>query len=82
MGMSKKAVVVLVPSLLFGIGAPAWLGTARQNAPIHAKVMPACQRGNSLLSLIGSILPATETSPRGEGSVQAVATLLAPRRSG
>jgi len=45
MGISKKAVVVLVPSLLFGIGAPAWSGTAEQAAPIDAQVMPASTKG-------------------------------------
>ena len=63
MDISKKAVVILVPSLLFGIGAPAWSGT-EQGATIDAQVMPAGQHGNSLLSLIGSILTATDTSPR------------------
>jgi hypothetical protein len=64
MSMSKKAVVLLVPSLLLGIGAPAWSGTAEQAAPIDAQVMPANPEGNTLLNMIGSILTATDTSPR------------------
>jgi len=65
MVMSKKALVVLVPSLLFGIGAPAWSGTAEQEgAPIDAEVVPADPEGNTLLNMIGSILTATDTSRR------------------
>jgi hypothetical protein len=64
MGMSKKAIVVLVPSLLFGIGAPAWSGTAEQAAPINAQVMPASPNGNTLLGMISSVLTDTDTSPR------------------
>ena len=64
MGISKKAVVVLVPSLLFGIGAPAWSGTAEQAAPIDAQVMPASPQGSTMLGLISSILTATDTGRR------------------
>jgi hypothetical protein len=64
MGISKKAVVVLVPSLLFGIGAPAWSGTSEQAGPIDAQVMPANPSNNTLLNMISSILTATDTSPR------------------
>ncbi len=64
MGMSKKAIVVLVPSLLFGIGAPAWSGTAEQTAPIDAQVMPVNPEGNTLLGMISSVLTGTDTSPR------------------
>jgi hypothetical protein len=64
MGTSKKAIVVLIPSLLFGIGAPAWAGTAEQAAPIDAQVMPAGPNGNSLLGMINSVLTGTDPSPR------------------
>jgi len=64
MGMSKKTVLVLVPGLLFGIGAPAWSGTAEQAAPINAQVMPASPKGNTLLGLLNSILTGTDPSPR------------------
>jgi len=63
MGMSIKAVVVLVPGLLFGIGAPAWSGSAEQAAPVEAQVMPANPQSNSLFSVIGSILTATDPGP-------------------
>src|SRR6516165_7165291 len=64
MGMSKKAIVVLVPSLLFGIGAPAWSGTAEQAAPVDAQVMPANSSGNTLLVMLSSILTHTDPGPR------------------
>ena len=63
MGISRKAIVVLVPSLLFGIGAPAWSGTAEQVAPIDAEVMPVSPQGNTLYDMLGSILTPTDTSP-------------------
>jgi len=64
MGMSKKAIVVLVPSLLFGISAPAWSGTAGQAAPTNAQVMPANSNSNTLLGLLSSILTGTDPGPR------------------
>src|ERR1700751_1820468 len=63
MGMSKKAVVLLIPSLLFGIGAPAWSGTAEQVAPTKAQVMPASS-SNTLLGLLNSVLTGTDPTPR------------------
>jgi hypothetical protein len=63
MGMSKKAVVLLIPSLLFGIGAPAWSGTAEQAAPTNAQVMPASS-SNTLLGLLNSVLTGTDPTPR------------------
>jgi|SRR5215472_4435849 len=64
MGMSKKAIVVLVPSLLFGIGEPAWSGTAGQAAPMNAQVMPASSKGNTLLGMLGSVLTGTDPTSR------------------
>jgi hypothetical protein len=65
MGMSKKLTVLLVPSLLFGLGAPAWAGgTAEQAAPINAQVMPATPNGNTLLGLLNSVLTGTDSTPR------------------
>jgi hypothetical protein len=65
MGMSKKAIVVLVPSLLFGIGAPVWAGSAEQAGPTSAQVIPANpNEGNTLLGMITPLLTATDTSPR------------------
>jgi hypothetical protein len=63
MGTSKKAIVVLVPSLLFGIGAPAWSGTAEQGAPVEAQVMPANSNSNTLLGMLSSILTRTDPGP-------------------
>jgi hypothetical protein len=62
MGMPKKAIVVLIPSLLFGFGAPAWSGTAKQAAPTStsAQVMPASPNSNSLLGMV-NWLAATDT---------------------
>lgn len=64
MGMAKKAIVVLVPSLLFGITAPAWSGTAEQAAPIDAQVMPANSNSNTLLGMLNSVLTRTDPGPR------------------
>jgi hypothetical protein len=64
MGISKKAIVVLVPSLLFGIGAPAWSGTAEQAAPADAQMVQANPLGNTLLGMLSSVLTATDPSPR------------------
>jgi hypothetical protein len=64
MGMSKKAVVLLIPSLLFGIGAPAWSGTAKQAAPTNAQVMPASPNNNTLLGMLSSVLTGTDPDPR------------------
>jgi hypothetical protein len=64
MGMSKKAIVVLVPSLLFGIGAPAWSGTAEHAAPADARIVPANPYGNTLLGMLSSIFTGTDPGPR------------------
>ena len=64
MGMSKRVVLVLVPGLLFGIGAPAWSGTAEQAAPTNAQVMPASSNDNTLLGMISSVLTGTDPAPR------------------
>ena len=64
MGMSKKAIVVLVPSLLFGISAPAWSGTAGQAAPTNAQVMPANSTSNMLLEMLKPAWAGTDTSLR------------------
>ena len=64
MGMSKKAIVILVPSLLFGIGAPAWSGTAEQAAPVDAQATPTGTNGNTLLGMLSSILTGTDPASR------------------
>jgi len=64
MRISKKAVVILVPSLLFGLGGPAWSASPDQAAPINAQVVPASPNGNSLLDMLNPILTNTDPSPR------------------
>jgi hypothetical protein len=64
MRIPKKAVVILVPSLLFGLGGPAWSASPDQAAPINAQVMPASPAGNSLLDMLSPILTNTDSSPR------------------
>src|SRR5215471_9154348 len=64
MNISKKAIVVLVPSLLFGIGAPAWAESADQAAPIDAQVVEAAPEGNTLLGMIAPLLTPADASPR------------------
>jgi hypothetical protein len=63
MGKSKKAIVVLVPSLLFGLGAPAWSGTTEQAVPVEAQVM-SNPKGNTVLNMLSSILTSTDPTPR------------------
>lgn len=63
MGISKKAVVLLVPSLLFGIGAPAWAGTAAQAVP-QAQTTSAGIADNSLLGMLKSVLAGADPDPR------------------
>src|SRR5262249_24783511 len=64
MGTWNKAVVLLIPSLWFGFGAPAWSGTAEQAAPANAQVMPANPNGNTLLGILNGVLTATDPDPR------------------
>ena len=67
MGISKRAIVVLVPSLLFGISAPAWSGTAGQAAPTNAQVMPSNSNSNTLLGMLKSVLTGTDPrQPKGQ----------------
>ena len=63
MGISKKAVVLLVPSLLFGLGARAWSGTAEQAAP-QARATSAGIADNSLLGMLSWVLTGTDPAPR------------------
>src|SRR5262245_4708654 len=63
MRVSKKAVVLLAPSLLFGLGAPAWSASSDQ-APVNAQVAPANPEGNSLVRILSPILTDTDPPPR------------------
>jgi hypothetical protein len=64
MGMSRKAIVVLVPSLLFGLGAPAWSGTADQAPSAELQAAPANPNGNTLLGMLSAVLTDTDPGPR------------------
>ena len=62
--ISKKAIVLLVPSLLFGLGTPAWSGSTDAAPPINAQVMPAGNPAeNSLLGMLSSVLTGTDNTP-------------------
>ena len=63
MGMSKKAVVLLIPSLWFGLGAPAWSGTSEQAAP-QRQATSAAITDNNLLGMLNWVLTGTDPSPR------------------
>ncbi len=60
----RKAIVVLVPTLIFGLGAPAWSGTDAKEAPIDAEVLPSSSNVNTLLGLLSSVLTSTDPNPR------------------
>src|SRR5690348_11856176 len=60
----KKAVMILVPSLLFGVGSPAWSASSDQPAPINAQVVPADHNNNSLLGLLSPVVTAADPTPR------------------
>ena len=64
MRTSKKATMLLISSLLVGIGAPAWAGTAEQAAPANARIAAANPYGNTLLGMLSSVLTDTDPSPR------------------
>jgi hypothetical protein len=64
MRISKKAMVLLVPGILFGIGATAWSGNSDQQPAATAQVAPASPYGNTLLGMLSSILTDTDTTPQ------------------
>ncbi len=61
MRISRKAVVILIPSLLFGLGAPAWSASSDYATSISAQPVRTNPESNSLLSLLRPVL--TETRP-------------------
>jgi hypothetical protein len=63
MRISTKAVVILMPSLLFGLGAPAWSASSDYAASISAQGVRANPESNSLLSLLTPVLTATKSAP-------------------
>jgi hypothetical protein len=48
MHISTKAVVILIPSLLFGLAAPAWSASSDYAASISAQGVRANPESNSL----------------------------------
>jgi hypothetical protein len=60
MHVSKKALVILVPSLMFGLGALAWSASSDQ-LPIDAQVVPAGPNSNSLLYVLKPVATSDST---------------------
>jgi hypothetical protein len=60
MHFSKKAVVILLPSLLFGFGTRAWSASSDQAISSNAQVVPANTNSSSLLSVLRPILTNTD----------------------
>jgi hypothetical protein len=60
MRFSKKVVVILLPGLLFGIGARAWSAGPDQAAPVNAEVAPANTKSPSLLSILKPVAGNTD----------------------
>jgi hypothetical protein len=63
MSISKKAMVLLVPGMLFGLGAPAWSGSPDRQPAATATMVPASPYGNTLLGMLSSVLTDTDTTP-------------------
>jgi hypothetical protein len=61
MHVSKKAVVILMPSLLFAFGARAWSASSDHAASISAQEVRANPESNSLLGFLAPVL--TNTAP-------------------
>jgi hypothetical protein len=55
--------VILMPSLLFGLSAPAWSASSDYAAPISAQGVRANPESNSLLGFLTPVLTATEPAP-------------------
>jgi hypothetical protein len=63
MRVLKKAVVILVPSLLFGVGNKAWSASTDQAAPTNAQVAPADTSSPGLLDMLNTILTNSTPAP-------------------
>jgi hypothetical protein len=62
---SRKAMVLLIPSLFFGFGGQVCSHAAEQAAPIKAEVVaPPNTSGSSILGAIGSVLKGTDANAR------------------
>jgi hypothetical protein len=62
---SRKAMVLLIPSLFFGVGGQVYSHAAEQAAPIKAEVVaPTNASGSSILGAIGTVLKGTDANTR------------------
>ena len=61
MRVSMKAVVILMPSLLFALGAPAWSASSDHATSISAQEVRANPQSNSLLGFLTPVW--TDTTP-------------------
>jgi hypothetical protein len=62
--MRSPKMVILVPSLLFAISAPAWSANSDEAASHSAQVTSANPYRNSLLGMLSSVLTDSDPSPR------------------
>jgi hypothetical protein len=63
MRMIKQAVVLLVPSLLFGIGVPAWSADSTEAPPVEAQPTTSNAYGGSLLGMLNSLRNEVQPNP-------------------
>ncbi len=63
MRVSKKAVVILRPSLLCGLSVPAWSASSDYAASINTQMVHANPASNSLLGVLSSVLTGTDPAP-------------------
>jgi hypothetical protein len=61
MHVSKKVAVLLIPSLLFGLGAPAWSASSDHATSVNTQIVSANSEGNSLLDLVSPVLTPTDS---------------------
>ncbi len=61
---SKKLAVIVIPSLSFGLGAPAWSASSDHAAPVNAQMVRANPESSSLLDLLSPVLTGTDPAPR------------------
>jgi hypothetical protein len=62
MRVSMKAVVILMPSLLFALGAPAWSASSDYAASTSAQGVRANPQSNSVFDFLTPVLTATAPS--------------------
>jgi hypothetical protein len=64
MRVLEKAVVILVPTLLFGLGAAAWSASSDDPAALNTPAVAANPASNSLLSILTPVLTGTDPTSR------------------